>query len=251
LFRVSLDVLPGRVWVFVAFSGFVHALYIISISRAYVRGDLSYVYPIARSAPAFVPIASFIIFGERISLQGAIGIIIVVICVFLLQFREKIVEESKHLFTFVRQRESLWAFATMATVVIYTLIDKAGMTALSQVERIRPSLQGLLFFFLQASLSNMIYWGYMGVRRQVGNVFIWKREWLRAILAALATIGSYSLILHVMKTEILGYIVTLRQTSVLIAVLVGWIIFEEKYGRLRLTVATVMFIGLFLVATAK
>jgi uncharacterized membrane protein len=62
---------------------------------------------------------------------------------------------------------------------------------------------------------------------------------------------SYSLILHVMKTEHLGYIVTLRQSSVLIAVLVGWLILKEKQGLSRLLIAGAMLAGFFLVATAK
>jgi uncharacterized membrane protein len=251
LARMPLHEIPSCVWSYVLLSGFVHALYVLSLSTAYVKGDISYVYPIARSAPAFVPIAGFFIFGESISLQGGVGISVVVLCIFLLQVGGGDGEESKHILAFIRQRESLWAFAALATVVAYSLIDKAGMVAFGQVENLPSYLHGPTFFMLEASLSNLIYWGYMASRREVGDRHVWKREWFQGILAALATMFSYSLILHVMKTEHLGYIVTLRQSSVLIAVLVGWLILKEKQGLSRLLIAGAMLAGFFLVATAK
>lgn len=251
LSRMPLHEIPSPVWFYVLLSGFVHALYVLSLSTAYVKGDISYVYPIARSAPAFVPIAGFFIFGETVSLQGGVGILVVVLCLFLLQLRGGDAKDSKHLFAFVRQRESVWAFAALATVVAYSLIDKAGMVAFSHVNKLRSSLHGPTYFLLEASLSNLIYGVYMASRREFGDRHVWKREWFRGILAAFATMSSYSLILHVMKTEHLGYIVTLRQSSVLIAVLVGWLVLREKQGLSRLLIAGAMLVGFFLVAMAK
>ena len=251
LWRLPLHQIPSTVWFYVSLSGFVHALYVLSLSTAYVKGDISYVYPIARSAPAFVPVAGFFIFGEAVSLQGGVGIFVVVLCIFLLQLGGGSAGDSTRLFAFIRRRESLWAFAALATVVTYSLIDKAGMIAFAHVKTLPSFLHGVIFFMLEASLSNLIYWGYMASRRELGDRVLWKREWLRGILAALATMFSYSLILHVMKTEHLGYIVTLRQCSVLIAVLVGWLILKEKQGLFRLIIAGAMLIGFFLVATAK
>jgi uncharacterized membrane protein len=250
LARMPLNEIPSVVWFYVLLSGFVHALYVLSLSTAYVKGDISYVYPIARSAPAFVPIAGYLIFREAISLQGGLGICVVVLCIFLLQLGGRDAKESRRIFAFIMQRDSLWAFAALATVIAYSLIDKAGMVHFARVERISSYLHGPTFFMLEASLSNLIYWGYMASRREFGDRHVWKREWFRGILAALATMSSYSLILHVMKTEHLGYIVTLRQSSVLIAVLVGWYVLREKQGLSRLLIAGAMLVGFFLVATA-
>ena len=62
--------------------------------------------------------------------------------------------------------------------------------------------------------------------------------------------ASYSLILHVMQTSAVSYIVSLRQSSVLLAVLVGWIQLKEPYGIYRLVTSFVMLLGFFLVSTA-
>jgi len=78
-----------------------------------------------------------------------------------------------------------------------------------------------------------------------------KKEWFQSLIAAIGTLISYSLILHVMQTETVSYIVTLRQCSILIAILAGWIFFKEKYGGYRLVVSALLLAGLFLVATAE
>lgn len=61
---VPLRGVPIDVWMYVGASGAIHMLYILSLSSAYEVGDISYIYPIARSAPAFVPLAAFLALGE-------------------------------------------------------------------------------------------------------------------------------------------------------------------------------------------
>jgi len=251
LLGIPLHAIPANVWLCVFLSGVVHALYILALSTAYETGDISYVYPIARSAPAFVPVAAFFVLGERIAIKGGIGIAMVVMCIFVLQLRGKNVKELVNILTFVRKKDNFWAFVTLATVIAYSIIDKIGMVGMTQIKAISPNFQALTYFFLAASLCFIIYCGYMCVNRKFADAVVWKREWPWAILAAAAFILSYTLILHVMKTQHISYIVTLRQSSVLIAVLIGWIVFKEKYGIVRLIVSAIMLTGLFLVATSK
>ena len=80
---------------------------------------------------------------------------------------------------------------------------------------------------------------------------VWRREWAKAVAAAVGTMASYSLILYVMRSENVSYIVALRQTSVLSAVLIGRLALKEGYGRIRLTVSATMLVGFYLVATAR
>ena len=78
----------------------------------------------------------------------------------------------------------------------------------------------------------------------------WLKEWRGIVAAAIGSIASYCLILYVMQTETVSYIVTLRQSSVLLAVLVGWLMLREPYGRMRVVAATAMLMGFYLVVTA-
>jgi drug/metabolite transporter (DMT)-like permease len=243
--------IPTDVWAYVVASGVTHALYILALTSAYEAGDLSYVYPIARSAPAFVPLAAFLVLGEGVSLRGGIGILIVVLSVYALQMREDAATELHRLWASLKRRDSRWAFATLGTVVTYTIIDKAGMVAFRQIEAIAPALQGPFYFLLESVLCYLLFWSYMLSRPGVEIRPVWRREWAKAVAAALGTMASYSLILYVMRSENVSYIVTLRQASVFLAVLVGWLALKEGYERIRLTASAAMLVGFYLVATAR
>jgi hypothetical protein len=74
-----------------------------------------------------MPITSFFILGERISLRRGLGIAVVVICVFPIQMRRETTSELRRLRASVKQKDNLWAFATLGPVVAYRLVDKAWM----------------------------------------------------------------------------------------------------------------------------
>ena len=228
---IPLSSIPAELWIFVLASGAIHAVYILALSTAYETGDISYVYPIARSAPALVPIAAFLVLGETISLRGGLGIAIVLGAVFVLQLRGEGQREMLQLWASVKRQDTRWAFLTLAAVVGYTLVDKAAMVSLRDVSQIRPGMHGPVFFMLQVTFCYLVYWTHFILKRDLNLRRVWKREWPRGVAAALGTMISYSLILHVMQTEPVSYIVTIRQASVLLAVIIGWFALREPYGK--------------------
>ncbi len=243
--------IPGEVWGYIVVSGIIHAVYILALSTAYETGDISFVYPIARSAPALVPIAAFFLLDERISLRGAGGIATVVACVFLLQFREGAAgSELARFWRSLRRKDSVWAFVTLGSVISYTLVDKMGMVELRDVAEISRWLHAPLYFLLECTIADILFSLYMLTQPRPSVRDAWRKEWRGIIVAAVGSIASYCLILYVMQTETVSYIVTLRQSSVLLAVLVGWLILREPYGRMRVMAATAMLLGFYLVATA-
>src|SRR5213594_668161 len=57
----------------------IHAGYFVTLGRAYRHGDFSRVYPIARGlGVALVPVAALVVFGERLSPLGTVGVALVV-----------------------------------------------------------------------------------------------------------------------------------------------------------------------------
>jgi drug/metabolite transporter (DMT)-like permease len=250
LTRIPLDAITAKLWIYVLASGAIHGIYILALSTAYETGDISYVYPIARSAPAFVPIAAFFVLGETISLRGVLGIAIVVASVLVLQLRGEADFEMQRLWASIKKADTRWAFLTLGAVVAYTIVDKAAMVSLSRVSEIPEGMHGPIFFMLEVTFCYLLFWIYLALRKDLGIGPVWKREWPQGVVAALGTMISYSLILHVMQTEPVSYIVTIRQASVLLAVLVGWFALREPYGKHRLIASVAMIIGFYLVATA-
>ena len=250
LTMLPLKAIPAPIWPYVFVSGLLHGIYILALSKAYESGDISYVYPIARSAPALVPVAAFLLIGETISLRGAVGIIIVVLGVLALQFRGFSRSAFRHFGQSVYRKEAFWAFLTLGAVVSYSLVDKAAMVMLAGVSAIPTAMRGPCFFMLQVIFCYLFFWGYMALSRRLELKAVWCRQWRQVIVAAVGTMASYSLILHVMQTSPVSYIVSLRQSSVLLAVLVGWVQLKEPYGIYRLVTSFVMLLGFFLVSTA-
>ncbi|MGD8241372.1 MAG: hypothetical protein PVG19_00375 [Desulfobacterales bacterium] len=247
---MPLGAVPAALWKYVLISGLIHGIYILALSKAYESGDISFVYPIARSAPALVPVAAFLIIGETISMRGGVGIVIVVLGMLALQFRGGGPSALRDLGRAAMKKDAIWAFVTLGAVVAYSLVDKAAMVTLADVAAIAPSLRGPLFFMLQVIFCYLFFGGYMAATRNLDLQALWGTQWRQVIVAAVGTMSSYSLILHVMQTSPVSYIVSLRQSSVLLAVIVGWRQLKEPYGAYRLMTSAVMLLGFYLVSTA-
>jgi uncharacterized membrane protein len=253
LICAPLEALPTELWLCIAFSGVVHAVYVMALSTAYTVGDLSLVYPIVRSAPAFVPVAAILVLDERVSPMAGVGIAIVVACIGVLQLsstRGKL-EGGRSLLWPQMLARSRWAFLTLASVVGYSLADKAGMQLFRQVYSMEGILRAPTYFLLTNAIAYSLYWTWMWARGLPGVRRALRAEWKPALLAAVGGMLSYSLILHVFETEKVSTVVALRQSSVLVAVLVGWLWLGEAGGRLRLLASLVLFIGLAIVAMAN
>lgn len=247
---IPFSVIPPDVWFCIFLSGAIHTVYFLALSTAYETGDISFVYPIARSSPAFVAMAAYFLLGEAISARGVMGIGIVIGCVFLFQHRTDGHSGLRRILHAFKQTDGRWAFITLAAVVAYTLVDKAGMVRFSRAQEIESGLRGPVYYLLQITLCYLFYgiFNWSSLRPDLGKVL--RQEWPQAAAATLGTMASYSLILHVMQTETVSYVVTLRQSSVLMAVVAGGLGLKEPHGRRRFFLASVMLAGFYLVATA-
>ena len=64
-------------WRWLGVTAVAHALYFYWLTRALEHGDLTLVYPIARSTPAFLPLIAIPLFSEPVRPLGVVGIAIV------------------------------------------------------------------------------------------------------------------------------------------------------------------------------
>ena len=247
-FGIKQPMIPKPVWVYIAGSAFVHLLYKLSLTHAYTVGEISFVYPIARAAPAFLPLFAFLFLKERISVQGLIGILCVMTSILLYQQREKHIQ-FKAFFRFLRDRDALWAYATLASVIGYSLIDKQGMSEFHRHSTDVPLWRAVTYYLMENSLSQVLYGLTCFARfphQQI--VQIGRREWKRALAIVVLSLVSYSLILYVLMTEKVSYVTAVRQCSVIFVVLLGGYALKETYTKRRFIAAVVMVFGIFLIA---
>lgn len=235
--------IPVGVWVVLVCSSLIHACYFFGLASGYSAGDISLVYPIARSAPAFVPLCAMLLFGERVSVGGGAGIAVVVAAMWLIHTGGR-----PHLRALMAPGVG-YAYFTLGTVVAYSLLDKYGMAQFAAAPWSGPLPRALAFLLLEQALAGLVYVAVIGPRLPRTLVAQAARdEWGRVLLCAVLDTASYALILYVYQTAPVSYVVAVRQTSVIVAVLLGAGVLKEPLGRARLVGAVAIVAGVYLIA---
>lgn len=228
--------LPLELLPILLISAVAETLYFITLSRAYSLGDLSLVYPLARSSPLYITILAVVFLGEEISLAGFLGIILTVVGVYMLHLRSLRLEE---IFRPFREwgRASSYALLTALWTTLYSLTDKIG------VNRIDPVvyafwLEPFILVILTPTLTHMRGWSSMKSE--------WENSKLRVLAAGFLMRSGYILVLLAMSLAPVSYILALRQVSVVIGAIIGILFLEEGYGKIRVISSTIIFLGIYL-----
>jgi len=101
---------------------------------------------------------------------------------------------------------------------------------------------------MEATVGFIFYIIYLFLTYEKGEIIdLWKSEWLKGLLGAIATIGSYGLICVVLQFESVSTVVSLRQVSVLIVVYWGCWKLGEPFGRQRLIAGGLVLTGIVLI----
>ena len=212
-------------------SGLVHVVYIVALVRSYHHGDFSVVYPIARGSGALLAAVGGVLFlSDTLGALSwvAIGIVIAGLAI--------LVPRPIHLPTVG------WALATGLTIGIYTLFDSAGSR---KTEGLPYGLTLMLVTGAALSAYNLSR-GRLGAFRATLPT-----TWRRWVVGGACTTAAYTLVLIAVRYAPVGYVATLRESSVLIAALLGWLVLKEPLGERRTTAAAVMTAGLVLLVISR
>ena len=239
----DLREVPAPVWWLVAVTGVAHGLYFYWMSRALEGGELSLVYPIVRSTPAFLPFIAVTWLGESVSVAGAAGIAVVVAGVWLvhtqgdLRWRALVAPGTG------------FAYLTLLATVAYSLADKQAMARLSDAPWSGPLPRSIAYFFLITG-ANALLFVPLALRRVPWPLFreVARGEWARAAAAVGMSLVGYALILEAYRRAPASYVVAVRQLSVLFAVGIGALWLRERPSRPRVLGAFATVLGVALIA---
>ncbi len=126
--------LPVSILPFIIISAIAEAAYFLALSRAYDAGDLSVVYPVARSAPLFVAVVGALFLGDPLTVAGITGILLVLLGVYILHLKSlRLASVFEPLHSF---RGPAFGFALIAALgtTAYSLSDQAAVTHLDPVQ---------------------------------------------------------------------------------------------------------------------
>ena len=216
--------------VFIFISAAAHSLYYWTLLYSYKKGDISTAYPIARGiGVAGTALISVLFLKETVSLNGGLGIGAILAGVFLIGI-SRIPGQKFH------KKSYYFAIITGCFIFIYSLADNKGANICHPVVYIN-----ILDLICASVLAPFAF--PEGMKKSLKML----RNNLRdTIIIGLGSSGTYILILFAFTFEKASYIVALRESSVVIGSVMGFIFLKEKPTPYK--VAGILFItaGLFL-----
>ena len=224
-----IDGIPDIAWWWAIFSGCGHLPYVMLLARAYDKNDFSVTYPIARGAGALTAaILGLIFLGDDLSGLSMGGIAVVIFGLWILVSNQKINNITP-------------ALGVALTIGGYSVIDAYGA-------RNSNSIAFALSVFVSGTLT-ISAWALITRRRSL-KAFI-TSHWQTSAAGGAMSLLSYTMVVYAFTLAPVGYVATLRESSVVIAALAGWKYLKEEDHKRRLTSAGVVVIGLFVLVAGR
>ena len=208
-------------WTFIAISMLFKYAYYVLVYFAYRVGDLSLVYPLARGfAPLAVTVGAALFAGEYLSLPSLVGVMIACLGI-----------SSLAIGSLGQLQGSLpiWlAIGSGLTIAIYTICDGLGI-------RVSDSTFGFIawIYVLELPIVLAVLWlRRRGLAKAIGS------HWRYGALAGLCSAVAYGLVLIAALYMPLSIVSALRETSVIIAALIGTVMLGERPWQDRVAAST-------------
>lgn len=223
---------PTEVLPFLVASAVVEVGYIFALATAYDRADLSFVYPIARgSAPVLIALGAFLGFSDRVTGLGWAALAL--ICGGVLAIG---LSAPTH-------RGVQWSLITGFLIATYITIDGVG------VRRTTDTLAYTAALYIMTSVLLIPFTLLMRSPAVVGSAL--KAEWKRQLMAGVASLGSYTLLLYASRTAPLSLVSAARESGVLFATFLGWRFLDERVTRPRWIAALLIAAGVVVLALSR
>ena len=220
----------GEVWPWLLASGVFHAGYKIFLAFAYENGDLSRVYPIARgAAPMIVLAVSVAMLDEGLSGQDYLAILVLGLGIVAMGQGAFASGESRRLVPL--------ALASAAMTAGYSLVDGIGARVAGNA-----TMYVAWLFLLDAVFFTPVIVVLRG--RRVFRAA--PRVWILGSAAALLSYAAYAVVVWAMTEAPIPLVTALRETSILFAVLIGWLAFGERMDRTKAVAAVLILAGVVL-----
>jgi drug/metabolite transporter (DMT)-like permease len=221
-------------WPSIAVSTVVHYGYYVLLFQAYRLGDLSQVYPISRGmAPALVAIGTFLMIGETLSPLGWSGLALVTAGIAFLALQRG----AGH----ADGKAVLVAALLGLSIAAYSVADGVGV----RFSESPTGYMGWLFLF-----ESPVTLAILANRRRAGIRIDWKIVGI-GLVGGLFAVTAYGLVLYAKTIAHIGAVSAVRESSVIIAALIGVVFFRERPWFGRVLAALVVALGVVTLAVSE
>ena len=229
LIIISFVPMPAKESIpYIFMSAIIHQGYQWFLLSAYNHGDYTKVYPIARGiAPVITTILSLIFIGVVLTRHELFGILIISFGILSLSFQYKN--------TFQNNKAVIFALLTGFFIALYSTVDGYGARlSLSPLSFIGWSfiLNGLIFpFFLKfMNEPNII----KRVFREAKSLFL---------IGGTISYIVYAIVVWAFTKAPIPLVGALRETSIIIALLIGTLILKERFTLIKAVAISIIFAG--------
>jgi drug/metabolite transporter (DMT)-like permease len=179
-------------------------------------------------APLLVAVGGVLFLGDSLGLLGLLGAAVATVGLVSIGLSAG------------RSRNVRWAVVTGSFIVSYTLVDAAG---------VRSGGNSLGYVSVLLLASWVTFTAVVLLRRRPGELTAaFRADPLRMTAAGAMSVGAYVMVLAAVQMAPVGYVATLRETSVVLGVLGGWFLLKESFGPRRTRAALAIVAGVALLA---
>ena len=213
-------------WFYISLSVVLHVAYNFLLVAAYRHGDLGVTYPIARgSSPMLVAAGAMILAGERLDFLSLVGIALVCGGIFGL---------ARDYRGANRSRIIIPAILTGMTIAAYTVIDGLGSRTSGN------AWSYAAWLFLVNGLAMLPIWVW---RREPGRHLRIDAGTLRSAAGGVISLTAYVIVIWAASISPMGPVSALRESSVVVAAILGWLFLREQFNWWRLVMCLVVATG--------
>ncbi len=216
-------------------------LYGVTLVLTYRRGDLSIYYPIIRSSPLFIVLAGYFLLGERYAMVLLLGIALVLVGAFLLQYRRgaRLLADPLTLGL---------AVLAMSGTGIYSIADWRG------VQHVEPMVMFFWSTLLCLPFFVAFLWLLEGRSHGAARRFLgaWKTApWRYLGAGALAYVSYFLLLTAYQLGGNVAAVTSVRQASIPISVFLGGLYLKEADMAARLLWSLVLAAGIVVIIWSR
>ncbi|HKH66675.1 MAG TPA: DMT family transporter [Reyranella sp.] len=219
-------------WKWLAVTSVVMFAYYALLVRSYGVGDMSVVYPLARGlAPVLTTIAAFLAIGEALSTGQIVAVAMISLGIMALSFGAGASRVAVG-----------FALATGVSVATYSFFAGLGVRTAGTVLGFQACLE------IVTGLGTFCYGAV--VRRADFMVYARRHGAIGFLAGAVSVLGFLAFLVAATSLP-LGPVSAVRETSVIFGAVLGTIVLKEGFGPRRIAAATLVTVGIVLLAVLR
>lgn len=218
-------------------SGSLNIIAVLLYVKALKYSDLSLTLPLLAFTPLFLLITSQLIVNEFPSSWGLVGVLLIIVGSYILNFDQRQKGYLNPFKALVREKGARMMLVVAFIWSITSNFDKIGVQNSSPL-------------FWAFSLYSFISVGFLPI------IFLKSRKYIVKIrsrfpsltLIGIVNAGKLYSQMSAISLTLVAYVVSIKRTSVLFGILFGYLIFHEKNIKERLIGSLIMILGVFLIS---